>query len=187
MTCEGAWPPDWASPWALIAASFSAYRHAFPTHLAVKNAGLLDEASGAELWWGDFDPTRRIDALRAAARSVGRPLLVVYESGRRPRGIGAPARLRDSDVVAHRSLVRAPLRISDLRRVPRNVGVSATATVFESLLNLSSCRRRCSKVGARPRASSVAGARPGRYRARAAPIGSRDRCRSPTAWPPFRP
>ncbi len=62
--------------------SFSAYRRAHPTHLAIKNAGVLLEATGDELWWGDLDLTDRADALRAATAAIGEPLLVVHESDR---------------------------------------------------------------------------------------------------------
>ena len=69
-------------PGALLALSFSAYRRAHPAHLAIKNAGVLLEATGDELWWGDLDLTVRADALRAAAAAIGQPLLVVHESDR---------------------------------------------------------------------------------------------------------
>ncbi len=69
-------------PGALIAWSWARYRRRHPTHLAVKNAGLLLAATGDELWWGDLDVTLHAERLREAARLVGHPLALVYESGR---------------------------------------------------------------------------------------------------------
>lgn len=66
---------------ALITSSWTWYRRWYPTHLAVKNARVLDAASGAQLWLGDLDLTRDTDRLQAAARSVGRRLPLVLECG----------------------------------------------------------------------------------------------------------
>lgn len=71
---------------ALIAFSWTAYRRRYPTHLAIKNAGVLDAASGEELWWGDLDVTRHGERVSEAARAIGRTLLLVYEGDRGRRG-----------------------------------------------------------------------------------------------------
>ena len=70
-------------PGALIAWSWSRYRRDHPTHLAVKNSGVLLSDTGDEIWWGDLDVTLHAERLREAARLVNQPLVLVYEGGRR--------------------------------------------------------------------------------------------------------